>query len=403
MAPRRTLLFVVDTFPFPLDRGQRVRVLNLLGACAKVFDVTFLGPGPEKDTDKEPVERLCARTVYLPPRPRELRERVALTGRAILSAPGVPRPSNLRRYGPFIAALHEARPEKFDLIWAERPDMGRLFRKELRGRTVLDLDDLEHRKQERLLRIEREPVARARSMYRYAVYRYLELSWARNFLASVVCSEEDRQYLVAHGCLNGVVVPNGPASLRPTSRPARTRDPRSPLRLVFLGNVGAEPNADAIQFFANDVLPAVRAQSPDVTFDVIGPNPHLAQKSAPAVRFRGFVENLEAALAEYDVLVAPLRFGGGTKLKVLDAMANRIPVVTTPVGAEGLSVVHREHAWIAERSEIIVEGILRIKRDPALADRLAENAFAHVQERFSNEAIRDRLSEWLVKLAPRHS
>ena len=405
MAHRRTLLFVADTFPFPLDRGQRVRVQNLLAACGKAFDVTFLGPGPENDSEKQHVERHCARAIYLPPRPPGLRARLALTARTIASAPGVPRPRNIRRFEPFIAALREARPDTFDLIWAERPDMARLGTRALRGRTVLDLDDLEHRKQARLLGIQRAPVARARTMYRYAVHRYLEVSWAREFLATIVCSDEDRDYLAARGCRNGYVVPNAPASLGATGARARAGDPASPLRLVFLGNVGAEANADAIDFFATKMLPVLREKSPNVTFDVIGPNAHLAAGATrtSAVRFRGFVEDLGAALSEYDVLVAPLRFGGGTKLKVLDAMAHRIPVVTTAVGAEGLSVAHREHAWIADSPEVIVEGILRIKRDPHFGDRLAENAFAHVLERFSWEAIQDRLSEWLVKLVPRRS
>lgn len=179
-------------------------------------------------------------------------------------------------------------------------------------------------------------------------------------------------------------------------------DPAAPLRLVFLGNVEAKPNIDAIRFFTSEVLPALLARSPEAVFDVIGPGAAMTvdPRLASRVRFRGFVEDLGAALADYDMLVAPLRFGGGTKLKVLDAMANGIPVVTTSVGAEGLSITHGDHAWIAETAPELVEGILRIKQDAELANRLSSKAFALVRDRFSWDAIRGRLVDWLTQLTP---
>jgi glycosyltransferase involved in cell wall biosynthesis len=116
------------------------------------------------------------------------------------------------------------------------------------------------------------------------------------------------------------------------------------------------------------------------------------------VRFRGFVDDLGAALGEYDVMVAPIRFGGGTKLKVLDAMAHCIPLVTTPVGAEGLSLVHGEHAWIAGSADGLADGIGRLATDAALAERMTAAAFALVRDRFSWAAIRARMTDWLSRL-----
>jgi polysaccharide biosynthesis protein PslH len=98
--------------------------------------------------------------------------------------------------------------------------------------------------------------------------------------------------------------------------------------------------------------------------------------------------------------VAPLRFGGGTKLKVLDAMAYGLPVVTTAVGAEGLWLKHGEHAWLAEGPPEIADGILRIKRDAVLAQHLVGNAYSLVRDRFSWNAIQDRLVDWLERVPP---
>src|SRR5207253_1011198 len=139
--------------------------------------------------------------------------------------------------------------------------------------------------------------------------------------------------------------------------PRRKRAAGDPLRIVFLGNVAFPPNADAIDFFAEQILPALRARAGEVRFDVIGCNAteEMKERYASRVTFRGFVDDLGAAFADYDLLAAPIRYGGGTKLKVLDAMAYRIPVVTTGVGAEGLCIEHGKHALLAESAPSFVE------------------------------------------------
>ncbi len=399
---RKKLLFVTDVFPYPLDRGQHVRIHNVLAACGEAFDVTFLGPGPSDAADGASVEQLVARSMYLDGGPTKWLSRLSLAAETTRTAHVVPRPATLRKYGPFVAAMGGLARERFDFVWAERPHIARVCEAFI-PRTIMDLDDIEHVKIARLLSLQKPGGGRVHNMYRYRLYRHLELSWSRRFLASVVCSEEDRAYLERHGCRNAVTVPNGPNLARPWHIPPRPRklDPSSPPRMVFLGNVDSKPNIDAIRFFASEVLPPLLARSPEATLDVIGPGADGADgRFGPRVRFRGFVPDLDAALADYDMLVAPLRFGGGTKLKVLDAMANGIPVVTTSVGAEGLSITHGEHAWLAETAPELVEGILRVKQDVELGNRLSSTAFALVRERFSWDAIRGRLVDWLTQLTP---
>jgi glycosyltransferase involved in cell wall biosynthesis len=194
-------------------------------------------------------------------------------------------------------------------------------------------------------------------------------------------------------------VPNAPAATSGANfagaRPPQRRP--GPLRVAFLGNMTHEPNVDAVEFFASQILPHLRARDPDAALDVIGPNATdaLRARYASRVRFRGFVEDLGAALAEYDVMLAPLRFGGGTKLKVLDGMAHGIPVVTTAVGAEGLGLRHEEHALLADSADALAQCVLRVGHDGTLAARLTVNACAHVRAHFSWDTIRERLTAWL--------
>ena len=397
---RRRILFVTDVTPLPLSSGQRVRVRHLLAACRRVADVTLVAPPPDDPAKRRQIEGECARVVWVGDTPLERGWRgVKLTAATAATMAGLPFPSNVALYRPFVAAIDQADPAGADLIWAERPHIAKLCAA-FAGKTIVDLDDLDHVKHAR----QRSELSgwrdRAKAAYRAAYYRRLEIKWARRLFASVVCSEEDRAYLVRHGCANAIAVPNG-ADL-PTHAPRRTLTGATPPRIVFLGNMGYPPNADGLAYFVERILPPLLKAAPGATCDVIGPNASDAMRArfGQSVRFRGFADDLGAALADYDSMAVPLRVGGGTKLKVLDAMACALPVVTTSIGAEGLSLTHRAEAWIADTPEAFVEGLLALNRDPELAARMAANARAHVAARFSWPVIEERLARWLAEALP---
>jgi glycosyltransferase involved in cell wall biosynthesis len=397
---QRTLLFVTDVCPYPMDRGQRVRVHHLLAACSQATDVTFVGPAPEHRGDREQLERHCVEALYLEENKARGLACLWLAARTAAVGLGLPKPSTIRKYAPFVAALNRLGSRRFDFVWAERLHIARLC-PNAPGRTILDLDDLEHVKLARALKLSRSAAPLARDLYRYALYRRQEISSSQRFLASVVCSDEDRVYLSDRGCENVVTIPNGvdiPAQGRATGK----RESSSPLHVAFLGHMGYAPNIDAVEFFAREVLPLIHEQRPEATFDVIGPGASaaLTERLGTRVHFTGFVDDLAAAFALHDVFVAPVRVGSGTRLKILDAMARGIPVVTTKVGAEGLSLIHGEHAWFAESPSEIAGAVVRIKEDPSLAEHLASNAQSLARSRYSWDAIQDSLAEWIQTLAP---
>ncbi len=407
MESRRRLLFVTDVFPFPLDRGQRVRVSHLLTACSRAFDVTLVAPRPAPGVDRATVEVKCAQAVYYERTPRTRAANMWSAAVAARSVPGVFRPVSYWKSLPLVEALARCRPTDFDLVWAERLHVAR-FCMNARARTIVDIDDLEHLRMAGYLKVNRDWKVYVRLAYPYLLYRHHELGVSRRFLASVVCSESDLEYLERAGSRNVVVVPNGPNAAGSgrweDTRRARKRDPLSPLRIAFLGNMAAEPNEDAIDYFVGEILPLLRDKVP-TTFDVIGSGvaTAVAARHGSQVTFRGYVEDLGAALAEYDVLAAPIRFGAGTKLKILDAMVHGLPVVTTAIGAEGLRLEDGVNVLLAETSVGFAQAILRIKRDPGFAEGLAQSAFAHVRNHFSWETIEDRLVERLLAFAASHA
>jgi|HubBroStandDraft_1064217.scaffolds.fasta_scaffold00034_25 polysaccharide biosynthesis protein PslH len=391
----KKLLFVANVSLYPLDRGERVRVFRLIEACAKEFEVTFVGPRPAVPGTAQ-IPTFIAHYV---PIDIELRSEFdwRIYIHALFSGIGLPFDKLLRSRIKFLRALRDMDLNSFDLIWTTRLHFAPLLRGQ-RSRTVVDFDDVEHLKLHELMQLQRPSLRWLRNCYRYMIYRFAELRGFRDFLRIVVCSPKDQSYLQTRGAGNVHVVPNG-ATVPTTPESPRSRSPGERLRAVFLGNMGYEPNIDAVGFFADEVLPAASATVE--SFDVIGSNvpPELNRTHAGRVRFRGYVDELGGALREYDVMVVPIRFGSGTKLKVLDAMANGIPIVSTPQGAEGLDLVDGESALLASTPAEMALALMRLAESPQLCRQIAAGAHSLARSRFSWESIQDALASELVNLA----
>jgi glycosyltransferase involved in cell wall biosynthesis len=142
--------------------------------------------------------------------------------------------------------------------------------------------------------------------------------------------------------------------------------------------MGYFPNVHAARWFAGRVLPRIRRALPGATFHVVGARPHrtlrrLARRD-PAVVVTGFVEPLPPHLRRAAIAVAPIHAGSGQALKVLEAMATGTPVVATPLAAAGIGARPDEHLLVAEDPDSFAAQVVRLLRDPDLADRLAASA-----------------------------
>jgi glycosyltransferase involved in cell wall biosynthesis len=183
------------------------------------------------------------------------------------------------------------------------------------------------------------------------------------------------------------VVPNGVhTGLRraPSSLPAN----RS---LLFVGNLGYLPNEDAVRYFCADVLPRMRRS---VRVSIVGANAPAALREIarpPNVRFSGGVERLSSAYRQARAAVVPLRAGGGTRIKILEAFARGRPVVSTRLGARGLEVRHGEHLLIADGARAFAVACERVLHDDDLARSLVDAAHELVARRHSPTAIRQAL------------
>jgi glycosyltransferase involved in cell wall biosynthesis len=170
--------------------------------------------------------------------------------------------------------------------------------------------------------------------------------------------------------------------------------------LVFVGSMDWMPNADGILWFVNQVLPLIRKRLPQSTIAVVGRQPgrevaNLAQRD-PLIRISGTVPDVRPFLWSAKAAIVPLRIGGGTRLKIYEAMAARVPVVSTTIGAEGLDISRGENIMIGDTPAQFADACLQLLTDESERRRLAAAAWEHVSAHHSWEAAATAFERLLV-------
>ena len=222
--------------------------MHLVKSCSRDHDVTLVTPRSDSGHTGIHAQLLCTEVRYV-------------------STP------QITSFAKVIDALHI---DEFDLIWVERARLATLVAGHAK-KTIVDLDDIMYRKILREAATKIGPLRTLAMMPRVLKHWIREVAMARRYLAVVVCSDEDNQRLRAYGLQNVRTIPNGVDIGR--RRPKAERRSESP-RIVFVGNMRYPPNRDAIAFFSEDILPALRRSCPSARLDVIGPGGGLVRAGA---------------------------------------------------------------------------------------------------------------------------
>jgi glycosyltransferase involved in cell wall biosynthesis len=172
--------------------------------------------------------------------------------------------------------------------------------------------------------------------------------------------------------------------------------PRDPARLLFLGSLDWRPNLDGVERFLAEVHPTLRANRPDVQVDIVGRNPPAWLRrlavTTPGVALHADVPDVRPFLATASLLVVPLRIGGGSRLKILEALACATPVVSTRIGAEGLMLTPGEHFEQSEAIGDLAPVILRLLAQPERAAAQAAAGLARVRQRYDWDHLAEQLA-----------
>ncbi|MGE0461420.1 MAG: glycosyltransferase [Vicinamibacterales bacterium] len=380
------ILFLSRWYPYPPDNGSKIRVHGLLRGLCERHEVTLISfrdpsEAPGVPPPGGPVEiRLC-----------DYREFRAGSGRALAGL--------FSRAPRYLIDTHSAEMErligeavrqgKFDLVIASQLSMA-AYHRAFRGVPAI-FEEVELGAFWPGDETGRGVLGRLRRQATWAKHHRYVARLLENFVGCTVASEVERQLLAlaAPGYSPVHVVPN---SVDTAASAPVTRDPRA---LIFTGSMRFAPNRDAMTWFLDEILPAVRAQVPDVRVIITGEPGPVPFGPVPGVTLAGYVPDVRAMVAASAVSLAPIRAGGGTRLKILEAMAARTPVVATSKAAEGIDARHGEHLLVADTPAAFAAAVCRLLEDPSGAARMAERAWQLCRDRYDARVV----ASTLVRLA----
>jgi glycosyltransferase involved in cell wall biosynthesis len=266
--------------------------------------------------------------------------------------------------------------------------------------SVLVMHDVRARLYARAAATADSPLARRALAREAARYERFERSYCGRYDLVVTVSEDDARWVREHYSPRRLLTLPLPVDAAYFA-PADSRG-EVPGRIVFTGLMNHPPNADAAVFFARNVLPRVRTEIPEATFDVVGrrPTPDVqALADLAGVRVTGEVADVRPFLASASAVVAPLRFGSGARQKILEAWGMDKAVVATSVGAEGLGARDGEHLIIGDGAAGLAAGVLGVLRDPGLRGRLRGHGRRMVLDRHDPATVGEAYHRRLVEVA----
>jgi glycosyltransferase involved in cell wall biosynthesis len=285
-----------------------------------------------------------------------------------------------------------ARAGKFDLVVCDFLAPAANVPFDLECPTVLFQHNVEAMIWKRHYEVQSNPI---KKLYLYAQWlkmRAFERRMCRRFDSVVAVSQEDREQMGSEYGVDAVFeVPTGVDTN--FFRPAGNQK-LSPHNLVFTGSMDWLPNEDAISYFTEKVLPRIKLAIPDVTLTVVGRNPYaslreLARQDS-SIEVTGRVDDVRPYMERAAAYIVPLRIGGGTRLKIYEAMAMEKAIISTTIGAEGLPVANGAELLLADTAEMFAAAVIRVLSDKQLATDLGNRAAATVRAKFGWERVAEQ-------------
>jgi glycosyltransferase involved in cell wall biosynthesis len=395
------VVIVDEELPYPPTSGKRIRTLNLTQRLARRHNITYIchrnaDPAEVRAATRHLEEQgVAVRAVEWSPPPK--------SGPAFYARLA----ANLLSSLPYSAASHDSRElrqalrehaasQRVDLWHCEWTPYVQAVRGLPQGRRLVVAHNVESLIWRRYYETEAHPLKRWYIGLQLRKFERFE-RWAMGEVdhAAAVSALDAERLRRDFGARRVDVVENGvdPSYFRPDAVP------REPDRLLFLGSLDWRPNLDGVRLLLDRVFPAVRAAAPTARLCVVGRRPPEWVRragQAPGVELHADLPDVRPELARCGLMVVPLRVGGGSRLKILEALAMNTPVVSTRVGAEGLELTPDRDLTVVEDVDDLPGAIIRAIQSPAAAQDQGKRGREMVLRRYGWDALADQMERaWL--------
>lgn len=393
------ILVLDEEFPYPTNTGKRTRSFNLYRRLAGCFKIRYIGYGEKNSVAAEALRLVDIEPVAVPTRVPPKQGCVfylRLLANLLSPLPYIVTSHYSRVYEDILYInLAEFDPDLIICEWTPYT----IFAKSISVKKMVATHNIEADIWKRYYENEN---SRLRRWYIREQWRKVEqfereaLGWVDGAIA---VSDLDRIHLLQNKSdLPIMVVSNGVdlEYFRPIPQPEQRQ------HVVFTGSMDWRPNQDAARFFVNQILPLLHRSRPDIECTFVGRNPPAdiqALAAIPGVHITGTVDDVRPYVGRAAVYVVPLRIGGGTRLKILEALAMGRAVVSTTVGAEGLDAVSDRHIVLADDPQAFAKSILQLLDDPERCLDLATEGRRLVERCYGWNALADRFKSFIQEIS----
>lgn len=399
------ILWIKTELLHPVDKGGRIRTYQMLRALARQHRLTYLtlDDGTAAPDAVARATEYCERVEVVPftPPPKGSAGFWTALARNALST----LPYAVARYE--VPALRDrlralCAKGDVDVVVCDFLAPSINVPSDLGVPVVLFQHNVEAMIWERHAQVAVHPVKKAYMASQWRRMKRFEAAECRRFDSVVAVSAQDADYFRReYGVRRTADVPTGvDTEFFQPGDPGLRRDGA----MVFVGSMDWLPNEDGILWFAETMLPRIRAAVPHATLSIVGRNPTARVQAlhdpAQGVTVTGSVPDVRPHLASASVCIVPLRVGGGTRLKIYEGMAMALPTVSTAIGAEGLPVVDGEHLLIGDEPATFADRCIELLRDPARAVRMGAAADAYVRTHFGWDGVARRFAELCAEVVP---
>ncbi len=411
------ILFLAPRLPLPSDTGGKIRTMNLLRQIAKKNEVYLICFSFET-TDNEYVRELARMnivTTLIPMKEDSIMDKVM--GMMLSQYPYSITKYYSQNMESVIVAL--AQTNKFDLIHFDHLHMAH-YRNCFNGfPSVLDEHNVEYLILERCAKLENSPIRKVLFDNQARKMKIFEARKINQFSCCLAVSSEDRELLsrLGQGKVKVEVIPNGvdteffkplatgPLLPAPSAQDQVSGEEKRRARheergtnegsLVFTGSLDWWPNEDAVLYFCKAILPLIWKKKKQIKFTVVGkaPTPAVQKLASKDKRIivTGRVDDVRPLMGHAKIFVVPIRVGGGTRLKILEAMAMSKAVVSTSMGAEGISYTEGKDIVIADKAQDFADKVVGLLENPSQMASMGEMGRRLVCQQYDWNIIGEKL------------
>jgi polysaccharide biosynthesis protein PslH len=380
---KKKVLLLTQVLPYPPDSGPKVKTWNVLKYLAQHHEVTLVSfVRGDQSAEVKHLQSYCKAIHTVEMKRTKLADGLAMVRSFATGQPWMMVRDDRKEMRSLIDRL--CQEQQFDIAHADQHNMAQYAERVTGARKVLDTHNALWLLYKRLSETMTTGLQKPLLTRDWRLLKKYEGRICREFDGLLAVSAEDQTALeeAAGQKLNAVVIPIAVD----TDEVVYVQRNANADHILHIGTMYWPPNIDGIKWFVQEVYPLIRAQKPNVQFDVVGARPPLELTALNTqnlgIHVTGYVEDPQPYLQQAGLMVVPLRAGGGMRVKILNALSQGLPIVTTTIGCEGIAVEHDQHVLIADSPQDFAQAVITLLENKLLADELGRKGRALIQSTY---------------------